>query len=89
MRQVSQQPPGVLVVLGIQDRGQHRGRLPRAKRSVVTAGHDAFQDGAQQVPLAAPVGVQALHRDVGPVGDADYGGRRVASLGELGLGGGE
>ena len=65
------------------------GGCPATSAHVLVAGHGAFHDGAQQVPLVAPVGVEGLHGHVGPLGDADHGGRRVAALGELGLGGGE
>ena len=58
-------------------------------RGVVVASHGGFHDRLQQVPLVAPVVVQGLHRDAGPFGDADHGGRRVTPLGELGPGGGE
>jgi hypothetical protein len=82
--EVDQEPAGIAGVAGIQ-RGEDDGRrLPALERQIVVPGHRTLHHRAQQVPLVAPVGVQRLHGDVGPLGDADHRGRRVAPLGEFG-----
>jgi hypothetical protein len=87
--EMGQQLAGVVGLAGIEGRGENGRRLPGGQRNVFVAGHRALHHGAQQVPLVAPVRVQGLHGDVGPLGDPDHGGRGVAPFRELGAGGDE